>query len=216
MEYKPGNKPDKVKHKALENLVDLILPSTYVEFHSGPGRYNGYDGSSVRTLNILKGRGIDSTVYLHEKDDGLRQQLIANTLGFKSDKQEIFVGGEWENSQENYLNADHSWLFLLDPTKIKSYNKYSINFLDKTLSTGANFLLYMPQGLFKSKQQQKARRGHRKKVKEIKDLIGKYQRNYLDRFIFAGRGNLKRKDHIVIVSELIPDLKACFKKYISN
>jgi len=194
MPYKHGNLSDCIKHAKLENLVSVLKPDVYIEFHSAEGLYpldneTFYEGSAIRAIKILDSFNDYYTAYLHEKDPRLRAELMRNIGGHPN----VHIREKWQKSIQEYLaRADSKSLFLIDPTSMPDYIEL-IPAIDKLLKKRANMFLFAPQTL--------SSKLHESLVADIFRVIKENQRSFRDFYNETGSGYFKRRDYNIIVAD---------------
>jgi hypothetical protein len=190
--YKPGNVSDIIKHSNLECFVESIgRVQTYVEFHSGEGRYGEYEGSALRVLRALNRSGLDYYAYLHEVRPSARSELEENVSVFPS----VAVLGNWKQSIGNHVaSADANSLFLFDPTLISDYvgEDGLLVALGEVLKKGASVFMYAPQSVHQD--------AHLEIVSAIRETVRDHLRPAVDLMHpVEGKGWFKRIDHDILV-----------------
>lgn len=118
--YKPGNDSDKFK---TSNLVCLarhgVPPLTYVELHSGEGKYGSHNGTALCVLLYAKGHGLSMHAFLHEIRGEARESLCRNVRGLPAT-----VANDWRSTLDSHIDgADDKTLFCIDPCTSAEYRQ---------------------------------------------------------------------------------------------
>jgi hypothetical protein len=190
--YRPGNTSDIIKHSNLECFVDSFgRVHTYVEFHSGEGRYGEYEGSALRVLRMLNRQHVDYCAYLHEVRPSARSELAENVSGYP----DVAVLGNWRSSVTTHVaTADEKTLFLFDPTDINDYvgEDGLLVALGGLLSKGSSIFMYVPQSVHQD--------GHIEIVAAIRETVRHHGSTGVDLMHpVENKGWFKRIDHDIIV-----------------